>query len=405
MMALLAGETILEGKYRILKLLGEGGAARVWLAEEPEFGGRKVAIKELKLEQLTASEVELQERHFRQEIEMAALLEQARVPNVVRAVTLERMPDGARLLVMEYAAGGSLSDRLARAPQGMPVDEVLRVAEDLCQALQAFHGLAAMPVHRDIKPSNILFDTAGKAYLSDFGVCQLPGRSGRTLVSGEPHPGTPLYMAPEQLASPGPLGPQADIFALGCVLFEMLTGKAYRRVKPRTLVSALRPDVPGWLSLAVKQAVEEDPWVRFANAGALAAALRERKLPPRPMPEPKTVVEVQKPTRLLPRLAAGAALLIGLAVLGFFGWRYLERKLRPQPTAHPGATEVAAASSTMAPTATGRTATARTPTRQETATPGPTDSPMPTASPTSVPPTSTPAATRTPAPTVTATTK
>jgi len=116
-MSLREGETILNGKYYIVKLLGEGGMARVWLAEEPDFAGLQVAIKEPRRETLTSTELEQQERRFQQEVEMAALLEQARVPHVIRARTLERLEDGIRLLVMEYAEGGSLADRIGEHPK------------------------------------------------------------------------------------------------------------------------------------------------------------------------------------------------------------------------------------------------------------------------------------------------
>jgi len=279
-MSLHEGETILDGKYRILKLIGEGATARVWLAEEPEFAGRYVAIKELKRETLTATELEEQERRFRQEVEMAAQLEQAHVPHVIRALTLEHLNDGTRLLVMEYAEGGSLADRIAEHPQGMPIEEAVQIALDICQALQAFHELPSGPVHRDIKPSNILFDRQGKAYLADFGLCQLPGRSGRTQMQAGPHPATPLYAAPEQLRSPEPLTPAADIFALGCVLFEMLTGKPYKRVRPGTKPSALRSEVPAWLNQELAKALHEDRGERWQSAGEFTIALETAKRPP-----------------------------------------------------------------------------------------------------------------------------
>jgi serine/threonine-protein kinase len=299
-MSLQPGQIILNGKYRVIKLLGEGGMARVWLAEEPEFGGRQVAIKELRREALKPTELEDQESRFRQEVEIAAQLEQpvlwpgtgARVPHVIRAITLERAADDARLLVMEYAQGGSLAERIAQYPEGMPLDRAVQITLDLCQALQAFHSLPAMPVHRDIKPSNILFDGEGRAYLADFGLCQLPGRSGRTQLHGEPHPATPLYAAPEQLRSPEPLTPAADIFALGCVLlvpdrvFEMVTGKPYKRVRPGTAASSLRPEVPGWLDAMLAQALAEDPWDRWPGAAAMAEAVRTGQARPLPAQQP-----------------------------------------------------------------------------------------------------------------------
>ena len=276
-MAIREGEAIVGGKYRITMLLGEGGTARVWLAEEPGFGGRLVAIKELRREALTPEEVEEWNRRFHIEIEMAKQLEQARVPHVIRGLTMEQLEDGSRLLVMEYAEGGSLADRIAKHSEGMPLEDAIRIALEVLQALDAFHRFPSMPVHRDIKPSNILFDDQDRPYLADFGFCQLSGMSSRTRGQGEPHPGTPLYMAPEQAASPEPLTEAADIFALGCMLFEMLTGKPCKRVKPSTKAGSLRREAPAWLDAVLAKVLHPDPWERFGTAGEFATALRERR--------------------------------------------------------------------------------------------------------------------------------
>lgn len=409
-MSLREGETILNGKYHIVRLLGEGGCARVWLAEEPEFGGRKVAIKELRGETLAPAELAEQERRFRQEVEMAALLEQARVPHVIRAITLERLEDGTRLLVMEYAEGGSLADRIAEHPQGMPIEDAVQITLDICQALQAFHDLQVGPVHRDVKPSNILFDRDGKAYLSDFGLCQLPGRSVRTQMQAGPHPATPLYAAPEQLQSPEPLTPAADIFALGCVLFEMLTGKPYKRVKPGTESSALRPEARAWLDAVLAKALHEDRWERYQTAREMADDLRAGPVAmpkPTPAPAPESPPRHWRPDRRLV-LALGLVVLIavlafGLSKLGVFDGG-------GQPTSTPS-TQIALATDTLTstpsstpsitPTETIPTPT-NTPTEMLTATPKemptvtPTETPIPTSTEMPIP---TPTETRTATPT------
>jgi serine/threonine-protein kinase len=269
-----SGETILNGKYRILRLIGEGSFARVWLAEEAEFGGRLVALKELRRDVLTAAEIEDQERRFRQEVELAAMLERSGVPNVIRALTVERLEDGTRLLVMEYADGGSLADLIAGHPDGLPVEQAVGITIQVCRALEGFHKLSVGPIHRDVKPSNILLTKDGRAMLSDFGLAQLPGASGRSRGTAAGHPGTDLYMAPEQLRSPEPLTPAADLYALGCVLFEMLTGKVYRRQRPGTKLSGLRSEVPAWLDRIASKALDEDRWARYADAREMATALQ-----------------------------------------------------------------------------------------------------------------------------------
>lgn len=401
-MSLQAGQTILDGKYRILKLIGEGGMARVWLAEEPEFGGRRVAIKEPSLGQLGAAERQELEHRFQQEAKLAPQLEQAGVPNVVRAYTLERLPDGTQLLVLEYMAGGSVAELIAAHPDGMPVERALSITQDILQALGGFHRLSIAPVHRDVKPENILLDGQGRARLSDLGLAQLPGVSGRSQLGASPHPGTPLYMAPEQATSPQPLMPAADLYALGCVLFEMLTGQRYKRVRPGTKASSLRPEVPGWLDKVLAKTLAEDPWDRYQKAEEMAAALRAAPTsaashgrrpaagaPPVATPASRPVTPAtsppsrqpsapsQRPTanRWVPWLAGAvgllaiilAALIIGLLTSN--GYQGIE-----------GSTTTA----TSAPLALVSTTT--TPSRTTTVTTAPSKTPTATISPTAIPP-------------------
>ncbi len=267
------GQTIVHGKYQLQRLIGEGGMARVWLAEELTFGHRRVAIKEPRTVPQSALAHEIEER-YRREVQVCAALEQAGVPNIVRALTAEPS-EGGLLLVMEYMPGGDLAALLREHPGGLPVEQAVSIALDLLRALQGVHAHELEIVHRDIKPSNVLFDGEGRAYLADFGLAQLAGMSGRSQLAGGQHPGTPIYMAPEQETSTRTLTPAADVFALGCVLFEMLTGQRYKRHQPGTPVSALRPELPPWLDEIVSKAVQEDPWRRWRDAGEMAASIGE----------------------------------------------------------------------------------------------------------------------------------
>jgi formylglycine-generating enzyme required for sulfatase activity/tRNA A-37 threonylcarbamoyl transferase component Bud32 len=270
-MTLQPGETILNGKYHVLKLIGEGGMARVWLAEEPRFGSRKVAIKEPRADLLPDLVQEVRLRYQR-EVQVCAALAQVRVPNIVRAITAE-LYDGSLLLVMEYMPGGDLVALLKANPNGLPVERAVAVAQDLLRALAGVHGHELEIVHRDVKPSNVLFDGQGTAHLADFGLAQLAGMSGRSQLVAAQHPGTLMYMAPEQARSPDMLLPAADLYALGCVLFEILTGKRYKRLKPGTTPSMVRVEVPGWLDGVLARALEEDPWDRYQEAAKMAAVL------------------------------------------------------------------------------------------------------------------------------------
>ena len=272
-MSIQPGQTILNGKYRIEHLIGEGGMARVWLAEEPRFGNRRVAIKEPRTDLLPELVQEVRLRYQR-EVQVCAALEKARTPQIVRAITTELLGD-TLLLVMEYLPGGDLGALLKDHPGGLSVERVVAIALDLLAALEAVHGHELEIVHRDVKPSNVLFDEEGKAHLADFGLAQLAGMSGRSQLAGGQHPGTPMYMAPEQESSPRSLTPAADLYAVGCVLFEMLTGKRYKRVRPGTLPGALRAETPRWLEEVVSKTLAEDPWDRYAGAAEMATAMRE----------------------------------------------------------------------------------------------------------------------------------
>ena len=292
-MPLTSGQTIINGKYHIMKLIGEGGMARVWLAEEITFGGRQVALKEPRSDLLPDDLQELRRRYDR-EVKVCAALGQANVPNIVPANTAEPY-EGSVLLSMAYMPGGDLADLLGEHPEGLPIERAVAIALDVLRALHGAHEHPLEIVHRDVKPSNILFDAQGKAHLGDFGFAQLAGMSQRSQLKGGQHPGTPLYMAPEQATSPDYLMPTADLYALGCVLFEMLTGKRYKRVRPGTTASSLRQDTPPCPDDVLARALAEDPWDRWGSAAEMAAAL-EREEKTTLVTEVSDIVEERKGT-------------------------------------------------------------------------------------------------------------
>ena len=264
--------TILNGKYRILNPIGEGAMARVWLAEELTFGRRYLAIKEPTAAGDSTEGVLARERFLR-EVKLSAVLAQANSPNIVQAITAEPY-DGSLLLVLTYMAGGDLKRLLQSYPQGLPLDRIYRLLGDIVSALAAVHSHPIEIVHRDIKPSNILFDQKGKAYLGDFGVAQVGDwSSDQSHLEGRMHPGTPHYMAPEQASSANYLTPAADIYAFGCVIFEMLTGQKYKRVRPGTKAIDIRPDTPEWMDEILAKTLSSDPWERWQNGRELAEAL------------------------------------------------------------------------------------------------------------------------------------
>ena len=283
-MLLQTNQTILNGKYRIIRLLGEGGMARVWLAEEL-FSGRQVALKEPKRETLQPDLLAEIERRFQQEIELGARFLNS-IPHIVQVYTVEQLDDGTRLLVMEYVDGGSLAELIKKNPAGLPIEQVVKIGTQMCDALDRFHRLPPSPVHRDITPSNILLTAEGDAKLSDFGLAQLPGMSNRSLM-GRPHPGTPLYSAPEQQSSSGYLTPAADVFALGAVLFEATTGQPYKRQPANTPARTLRKEVSQTLDQALEKALMQDPAQRYqaaADFGQRLAVVQPAHRQPRQRP-------------------------------------------------------------------------------------------------------------------------
>jgi serine/threonine protein kinase len=267
----IAPDTTILGKYKILRPIGEGGMGRVWLAEEITFGGRQVALKEPR-QDISAVDRDDIQRRYQQEIQVYAALQKAHAAHIVPVYTVEPF-DGSALLVMDYMAGGDLAQRIAAHPNGLPVDQALTITRTILTALKSAHEHPLEIVHRDVKPANVLFDQGGAAWLADFGLAQISGASGRSHLNGGSHPGSPLYMAPEQATSADYLQPAADIFALGCLLFEMLTGKRYKRVRPGTRLASLLGEMPAWLDEAASKCLAEDPWERYADAGEMLAAL------------------------------------------------------------------------------------------------------------------------------------
>jgi serine/threonine protein kinase len=252
---------ILLKKYRLERLLGQGASAQVYLATHLELNAPR-ALKVLRRDApgLGSSEYNDFVGRFRLEAQLALLDH----PNVVRVHDFEREGE-TLILVMEYCPGGSLNDRLGRArkeAQPVPLDECLRISVDVAQGLSAVHQLDA--VHRDLKPSNILFDLKGRAKVADLGLAQVPGGpSARSQLSQPlPHPGTSGYMSPEQEHSGAALKPPSDVYALGLILFELLSGRNYGYLKPGTRVQSLRLEVPAWLDDLLARMLAASRWAR-----------------------------------------------------------------------------------------------------------------------------------------------
>lgn len=257
----LSPDTLLADRYRIIRVLGEGGFGTIYLGHD-ETLDRDVAVKELLREPAVLSPETWQhyQSRFRKE---AQVMSQISHPHIVSAYALHADAAGNLYLVLEYVDGGSLKEIIERSGV-LPIERALDIAIDICQAIEAIYQRDV--VHRDIKPSNILISSDGTAKLTDFGVAQV-GHETRRTQEASSHPGTPAYKSPEQSSTNGYLDQRSDLYALGLVLYEMLTGQLYvrNRVPPRHQ----RPEVPQALNAIVMKALEDDPDNRYQSAGEL----------------------------------------------------------------------------------------------------------------------------------------
>src|SRR5215210_2323670 len=212
-------QTLIDDRYTLVEPLGGGGMAKVYLAHD-EVLGRDVALKILM--DMYAEDEEFVER-FRREARSAASLSH---PNIVQVYDQGRSEDGAYYIAMEYVAGGTLKDRIVRDGAIEP-GAATGVGSQIADALQAAHEKGV--IHRDIKPQNVLVTGTGDVKVTDFGIARA---ASSPLTATSAVLGTAGYMSPEQ-AMGEPVGPQSDLYSLGVVLYEMLTGDIpYRAESP-----------------------------------------------------------------------------------------------------------------------------------------------------------------------------
>jgi serine/threonine protein kinase len=260
-------------RYEIEAEIGRGGMATVYRAYDPLFK-RSVAIKVLPHELLHNTTFRAR---FEREAQTVAALEH---PAIVPVHDFGEQ-DGQPFLVMRYMTGGTLADRLVGG--AMPVSEAARILNRLAPALDSAHSLGI--IHRDLKPGNILFDQWNEPYLSDFGIVKLAEGQEATLTATGGVVGTPAYMSPEQVMGGVELDGRSDIFALGIILYEMLTGRRpYEADTPMALafkhVNAPLPRIrdgnpklsPRYQSV-IERALAKDRTERYGTAAALAGAV------------------------------------------------------------------------------------------------------------------------------------
>jgi serine/threonine protein kinase len=269
------GDT-LGDRYLLSSLLGAGGMTEVFLAHDRMLG-RDLALKVLK-EHYAKDERFV--RRFRKEAQSAAALNH---PNVVQVYDQGCAEDGRYYIAMEHVPGGSLKDLILRGGTLGPA-EAARLASQVAQALHAAHGRGI--VHRDIKPQNVLLDEAGNAKVADFGIALAASRSstsGTNLLFG-----TPSYMSPEQ-AMGERVGPESDLYSLGVVLYEMLTGRVpfaaedplatamKHLTEPPLSPTKRNPSVPEAMEALVMGLLTKDPEDRYPSAAQLIEDLRRAR--------------------------------------------------------------------------------------------------------------------------------
>jgi serine/threonine protein kinase len=280
--ALYSRRPVINNRYHVLDSLGSGGMARVYLAHD-EVLDRDIALKVLR--HSFASDEEFIER-FRREARIAAALSH---PNIASVYDLGQTQDGSHYMAMEYVLGVTLRD-LIRSKGPLTPRKAIEIATQAAKALKTAHAYGV--VHRDIKPQNILLTEEQEVKVVDFGIARAAALSD---ITQEGHVlGTEHYMSPEQ-ARGAPVGPQSDLYSLGVVLYEMLTGKLPHKAYGSLLGSAtvgkrlsryphppkeIAPLIPEKLSDITVRLLSEDPKHRHPDASSLIADLEKVKRKP-----------------------------------------------------------------------------------------------------------------------------
>jgi eukaryotic-like serine/threonine-protein kinase len=273
----------LADRYVVQRELGHGGMATVYLAQDPK-SRRQVAIKVLRPELAAALGAE----RFAREIATAAPLAH---PHILPLYDSGEA-DGVLYYVMPFIEGESLRDRLEREGP-LPLEDALQITQEVAEALGYAHSRGI--VHRDIKPDNILL-SEDHAVVADFGIARaIEQAGGERLTDSGIAIGTPAYMSPEQASGSSALDGRSDLYSLGCMLYEMLSGEpphtgpsaqaviAKKLAAPAPRISVVREMVPPVVEAALTKALARTPADRFATTAAFGAALRAEGAPAPPI--------------------------------------------------------------------------------------------------------------------------
>jgi serine/threonine protein kinase len=332
------GRKLIDQRYELRSLVGSGGMAEVYLARD-EVLGREVALKLLK--ERYAENEEFVER-FRREAKSAAVLSS---PYIVPIFDRGETEDGTYYITMEYLPGGTLKDRIT-ATGALRPQEAMEVALQVAEALETAHARGV--VHRDIKPRNILLADSGHVKVADFGIARAADAT--TISTTGDILGSAKYMSPEQAAG-DQVGPASDLYSLGVVLYEMLTGRVpfevatpadvpiRHAVAPPLRPKEVDPEIPedlGAITMRLLATSSEDRYgsadevvrelqrvrtgVTLAGSSTDRATTETAPNVPKGSSPPLPAQSVSRLRRVLPTLTVLAALLILLAV-GWGLWR------------------------------------------------------------------------------------
>lgn len=268
-MASLTGTML--GKYQIIERLGRGGMAEVYKAYHPQLE-RYAAVKVL--HGFLAEGQDFQARFQREAKAIAAL----RHPNIVQIYDIDTY-DENYFMVMEFIDGGTLKDRLLQASGPLAIREMAHIFREIASALDYAHRQGVL--HRDIKPANVLLDQSGRVVLTDFGIARIVSETQFTVTGTLV--GTPAYMSPEQGMGLNISAP-SDIYSLGIILYEMVTGKVpfdadtplaviHKHInEPLPSPRTIRDDIPQVLEAVIVKALAKEPGERFQSAAELVQA-------------------------------------------------------------------------------------------------------------------------------------